>query len=408
MCTNPWESRWELFGGSVGQGGQGVAQRVRDKAQRNLEGVLKTLKKGKERDLKARSRMHREATNLAIVAENGGSVPRLLDPGNTAQFADVEAPLYFVMEFIPGETLADFIKRNGPLPPENGIAFATSLCKTVAIGHEFRVLHRDIKPKNVIVRDPDANDLMIVDYGLSFNEDVETDAEATDPNETIGNRFTALPERMTPDAQRRPESDLAAICGILYYIITRHQPAPIRDAHGNPPHRRQGKTIRDTWPDYPHLNALDALLDRGLEHDVDDRFSTASELLARLGGVEARGNAESVEDISQFLAHSSERLHRQSRRALLLEFNATSQKVISEMEVYFAETFRPGRFRARVARLPMSTLRDHIAEATLPEDVDDVDAGIMVMIHVPRLDAWRVLLYAIVSKGSSALSWNAD
>jgi len=63
-------------------------------------------------------------------------------------------------------------------------------------------------------------DAVIVDYGLSFNEEEIEQNDLTSQGEPIGNSFTDLPERRTPDAQRHYESDLTAVCGILYHCVS--------------------------------------------------------------------------------------------------------------------------------------------------------------------------------------------
>jgi serine/threonine protein kinase len=153
---------------------------------------MKQLRSSKSKDVKARARMHREVTSLQTLAPQGARVPRYLD-GNTAAFEQTEVPLFFVMEYIEGQTLDVFLKLNGPLSLEDSVAIALDLCATMKVAIKEGVSHRDIKPENLIVRSLQPADIFMLDFGLSFNREDET--HLTDVNETLDNSFFSLPER---------------------------------------------------------------------------------------------------------------------------------------------------------------------------------------------------------------------
>src|SRR5436189_111860 len=77
------------------------------------------------------------------------------------------------------------------------------LCGTVAAAHRERVLHRDLKPANIIVRNFEKADLVIVDYGLSFNETENEGEHLTDEDERIANQFISLDEMTAPGGDKR-------------------------------------------------------------------------------------------------------------------------------------------------------------------------------------------------------------
>lgn len=391
----PWLEHWEVLD-KLDSGGQGETRRVRKKGSADTIGVLKTLVK--KDDPKARRRMFQEVSNLRIVADSEGNVPNLLDD-NSSSLSDPTVPLYFVMDFIEGLTLEKYVEQKGLLSPSDGLKLALALCKTIGIGHKAGVLHRDLKPGNLIVRDLRARDIVVLDYGLSFREEPRPQTELTDGEEPIGNSFTDLPERRTAGAQRRVESDVSAICGILYYSLTGHRPIPIRDPHGNPPHRQAGKALRDFCGDYEHLDPLEALLDRGLEHDFMDRFGTVDELTKRLQAVEAAPTRERV-DITEYLQNASRRLSRKSRSALLQQFRKTSEPIMQVIARYVGTRCRSDMFAIHAQLL---SRKDHVTrmpEVGLPEGLDDVvNAGVGLLIKPTAVDAWRVILYAVGSKG---------
>jgi serine/threonine protein kinase len=211
-CESKWEIKQEL-----GRGGQGKTSLVGSKDGSGQQGVFKTLNRG--RSVQARGRMYREMVSLDTSAKAQIKVPQVLE-SNIGEYADENVELYFVMEYIPGKTLKDEITARGRLPLEKAVAVAMDLCQIVAAVHRNDVLHRDLKPDNIVVRNFDTPDLVIVDYGLLYlKEDAAQDLTHSD--EQFRNRFLALPETNTPGGDRRDKrSDITAVCAVLYYCIT--------------------------------------------------------------------------------------------------------------------------------------------------------------------------------------------
>src|SRR4051812_10301152 len=112
LAMQPWEQSWKQIG-PLGAGGQGETSLVEPASGGRSKAVLKLLRRN---DLaKARGRMAQEVTNLKVIHNAGGKVPKVLD-GNTDQFEDSSLPLYFVMEHISGRTLAKVVSEKGGLP----------------------------------------------------------------------------------------------------------------------------------------------------------------------------------------------------------------------------------------------------------------------------------------------------
>ena len=190
MKKRPWDDKWEITQESLGSGGQGTTHIVTGKDGAVEQAILKLLRN--QKSPQARRRMHSEVTNLGIVSAAKGKVPHVLD-GNTDRFDDEEIPLYFVMEYITGATLKELMESDGPMPLDQALSVVRDLAFTIDVAHQEGVIHRDLKPQNIVARDPDKPDVFIVDYGLSFNEE-QGDLTLTD--EAIGSRFLTLPEAM--------------------------------------------------------------------------------------------------------------------------------------------------------------------------------------------------------------------
>jgi serine/threonine protein kinase len=313
--NGPWDKDWDVVGPLSG-GGQGDTLLVRNR-ESGLEAVLKRLKSDKARNLKARGRMHREVAALETLAAQGAKVPKYLD-GNTALFKELDTHLYFVMERIVGDTLDKLMERRGPLALNESIDLCLDLCGTLGIAFKAEVSHRDIKPENLIVRSTSPADVVMLDFGLSFNKSDE--GEMTEFGEALDNTFVSLPERRGPfEDKRNPKSDLTSIVAILFYCLAGFPPRNLRDSEGLTPNRSKG-TKFPTVPNGPLLDHLHAFLDRGLQNDIRLRFHTVAELQSRLAELKTGEVQPPVEDFahaSSILAEDLLRIDRVSRHQSL-------------------------------------------------------------------------------------------
>jgi serine/threonine-protein kinase len=228
----PWAKNWN-FVRALNEGNQGATSVVSGKEDVSQVAVVKEL--NKNGSTKARRRMFTEVAALRRLGSAKVKVPNVKED-NTAQFEDVSVPLYVVMDCIQGEPLDKEIKRRGKLPLEKAVAITLDLCQTVASAHKEEIIHRDIKPGNIIVRNFENNDLVLVDFGLSFNRESPPEESVSDIGETVGNAFLPLPEAKLHGGDRRDyRSDLTYLCGIFYYCLTGHFPSQFRDAKNRPP-----------------------------------------------------------------------------------------------------------------------------------------------------------------------------
>jgi serine/threonine protein kinase len=162
VSTRIWENDWVLKR-SLDGGGQGSTFLVASRSDENLVGVLKELRNNHSKE--ARIRMFQEVNNLRAVHSAGAKVPRYI-AGNTDCYEDTMMQLFFVMEFVEGPTLAKLVQDSGPLPMERAVRTALELCESIRIGHSKNVLHRDLKPKNIVIRFQEPADAVILDYHL--------------------------------------------------------------------------------------------------------------------------------------------------------------------------------------------------------------------------------------------------
>ena len=245
-------------------------------------------------------------------------------------------PLYFVMEFINGKTLADLVKAHGGLPLAQSVGIALELCSTMQVAIKEGIIHRDIKPENIIIKNAESPDVVMVDFGLSFNED--DNRNLTETEESLDNKFISLPERRGPGENKRDfRSDLTGICAILFYCLTGCSPRNLRDSRGRSPHQ---------WPDYSISNkiqvesqrdALNLFFSRGLNYEIDLRFQTLDELAIRLNEILKPRTDEIVEDLDTVLAREAAALRKNDRKTQLSEYVANIQPINQSYNICFNE-----------------------------------------------------------------------
>ena len=319
---SPWLARWgkgERFDG----GGQGDTYIVSDSEHGSA--VMKVLTEKRAKDAKSRRRMFQEVSNLKILHSAGGRVPRIFDE-NVKDYENLSVPLFFVMERIKGQTLAQLLTSTKLLELPTAIALVLDLCKTFAIAFKERIYHRDIKPENLIVASIDPAQIFAVDFGLSFNED--SAQQITDVDETFDNKFITLPERRGPGENRRdPRSDITGLCAFFFYCITGVQPRNLRDSKNRPPHRWENSTIARAARTPAHQAQLNALFDRGLSYELENRFQTIEELEMRVRELLTDSPSVPRESIGIIAKRESATLRQTDRKTLIGRLRAEAKVV---------------------------------------------------------------------------------
>lgn len=328
-----WEINWSI-GNKIGGGGHGTTYCVthKDESLTKDPFALKILKQ--QKDHERRKRMHREVTALETLDHKG--IPRIID-SNTSQYNE-ETELYMVSEYIPGPTLEDAIISR-PFDMDVAIDFVVQLIDIIEYCHNEGVIHRDIKPDNIILKNGNPNEPVLIDFGLSFNEELTADSFATESQQEIGNRFLWLPElRLSESSKRDRRSDITACCGVLFYVLTEVQPKTLADHEGRKPHQReQAKKILQAIS--PEARAvLNRIFDVGFEMHIDRRWQSVEALRQRLIEV-SKISANQIDDadiitaikqMRESMKASTDFTGRQEVYTLLNEFRQMMRQVTNE------------------------------------------------------------------------------
>jgi hypothetical protein len=265
--------RYEL-GQVLGQGGMARVHQGLDR-QLDREVAIKVLAPPFDRDHEFVERFRREARAAAGLSHP--NIVAVFDSGSD------DGTNFIVTELVEGETLAERLRRDGPMPPADAVAVAVDIARALAAAHARGLIHRDIKPGNVMLL-PDGR-VKVVDFGIARAAGSDT---LTHTGVVLGSTAYLSPEQAggQPVDER---ADLYALGCVLYEMLTGRVPfsadTPIATMYRHvneeapPP-----STISPVQPE------LEDVVLRCLEKDPKRRFASAAELEAALLAVPlARG-----------------------------------------------------------------------------------------------------------------------
>ncbi|HEX5450641.1 MAG TPA: Stk1 family PASTA domain-containing Ser/Thr kinase [Gaiellaceae bacterium] len=241
--------------------------------------ALKLLNERHAADDQFVERFRREAQSAAGL--NHPNIVSIFDRGRA------EGTYYIAMEYLDGRTLKELLVRNGPTPVPIAIDYSRQILGALAFAHRNNIIHRDIKPHNVVVgRD---GRLKVTDFGIARSGT----SQMTEAGSIVGTAQYLSPEQAR-GAPVDPRSDIYSLGIVLYEMLTGKVPftgdTPVEIAMKHlsqvpePPSKLR--------PDVPH--DLDAVVMRALAKDPDQRYGSAEEMEADLARV-ARGVAVSHE-----------------------------------------------------------------------------------------------------------------
>jgi len=255
-------------------------------------------------------------------------IPRLIE-SNSDQFA-TDVPLYMVAEFIEGKTLSEILDPAQPMAIVDAINLVLKLLETLQYCHNLGIVHRDIKPDNIIIRCNDISAPVIIDFGISFNECDTDNTTLTPAWQQLGNRFLALPElQVNSSMQRDPRADITQCCGILFFAIVGSPPVTLLDHEGRMPHQRpeSQKTLSKSPSDL--LAKVNRIFDRAFGTHIEYRWQSIPELQQALTDcISANPNIHNAE---QYIAQIQNKVSTSSDYAQRQSFKILAQQLVKEL-----------------------------------------------------------------------------
>jgi serine/threonine-protein kinase len=260
----------------LGSGGMASVHLAHDR-ELDRPVAVKLLADGLVDDAALRERFVREARLAAGLAHP--NIVAVFDAGE-----DEGCP-FIVTEYVEGETLAELLRRRGRLLPDEAVEIALQACAGLAHAHANGLVHRDVKPQNLLVRADGA--VKIADFGIARLVDA---TRVTEVGTVLGTAAYLAPEQAS-GGEITPAVDVYGLGAVLYELLTGQTPYPVASLAELA--RAQAEPLtspRELAPEVPP--ELETVVMRALARLPEYRPSTAAELAAELSAATGEAPTE--------------------------------------------------------------------------------------------------------------------
>jgi serine/threonine-protein kinase len=264
--------RYEL-GEIIGFGGMSEVHLARD-LRLHRDVAVKVLRADLARNPSFYLRFRREAQNAAALNH-----PAIVAVYDTGEAATPSGPLpYIVMEYVDGVTLRDIVRNDGPMPPRRALEVIADACQALNFSHQHGIIHRDVKPANIMISDAGA--VKVMDFGIA-RALADTGNRVTQTAAVIGTAQYLSPEQARGESVDA-RSDVYSLGCVLYEMLTGDAPfvgdSPVAVAYQHvredpiPPSQKRAGISAE----------LDAVVLKALTKNPDNRYQSAAEMRADL------------------------------------------------------------------------------------------------------------------------------
>ncbi|WP_456151679.1 Stk1 family PASTA domain-containing Ser/Thr kinase [Desulfofundulus luciae] len=271
-------NRYEILE-QLGGGGMAIVYKGRDTFLNRLV-TIKVLRPEFSSDKDFTRRFRREAQAVASLSH-----PNIVSIYDVGQEDDIQ---YLVMEYVDGEDLKTVIRREGALSPEKAVQIAFQVLDALEHAHENNIVHRDIKPHNILITK--SGRAKLTDFGIAREA---TAATVTQTDTIVGSVHYLSPEQARGELAG-PQSDIYSLGVVLYEMLTGSVPfagdSPIAVAikhiqeEPEPPSRRN-----------PGISpGLEQVVLRAMQKNPQSRFASAREMARHLEDLFARDGEEAT------------------------------------------------------------------------------------------------------------------
>jgi len=263
--------RYEL-GPVLGYGGMAEVHRGRD-VRLGRDVAIKVLRSDLARDPSFQNRFRREAQ--AAAGLNHPAIVAVYDTGEDSSLYGPEVPApYIVMEFVEGRSLREILNEEGTLDGRRAMEITADVCSALDFSHRSGIVHRDIKPGNVMITN--AGQVKVMDFGIA-RALADNAATMTATQAVIGTAQYLSPEQARGESVDA-RSDVYSTGCLLYELLTGHPPFT-----GDSPVAVAYQHVRENPQPPSNSNSavppvLDAIVMKSLAKNPLNRYQTAAEM----------------------------------------------------------------------------------------------------------------------------------
>src|SRR5262245_2626442 len=259
----------------IGAGGMGVVFRGEHTLLRRIV-AIKVLPLSRDQDPRLLLRFRAEMRVVASLHH-----PNIVSATDAGHISSLEPNLpvlhYMVMEYVPGQNLEQLVDADGPLEPAKACEFIHQIACALSEAHSHNLVHRDMKPSNILVAESGMAKLL--DFGLAQN----FQNQLTEPGSLLGTVDYMAPEQAHDPRNVDIRADIFGLGGTLYWCLTGCNPFSSTGTVAEQLKRRLNEpppSVREKRPDVSP--DLDAVITRMLAIRADDRFQTPQALMRAL------------------------------------------------------------------------------------------------------------------------------
>ncbi|KAA0080590.1 serine/threonine protein kinase [Mycolicibacterium sp. P9-64] len=247
----------------LGKGGMGEVYEAEDTVKDRVV-ALKLLPESVSHDPVFRKRLQREAHSAGRLQE-----PHVVP---IHDYGEIDGVLYVDMRMINGSDLRKILKNFGPMTPARAVAIVRQIASALDAAHEGGIMHRDVKPENVLVNRDDF--AYLVDFGIA---NAASDEKLTELGTAVGTYAYMAPERFTSDSVTY-RADIYALACVLHECLTGSQPF-VGDSLSTVITAHLMKEIPRPSVQRPGIPAaFDQVIERGMAKKPEDRYASAGDL----------------------------------------------------------------------------------------------------------------------------------